>query len=143
MDSELLVEMAAATDCRVHTSAFVIKVNGTGCCGATWGRMERVAFPGIVSPESCRLLMEGSCCSLVSKVTLCICTSVNGCTAGLNQWVKPRLILALVVECLSEAPHWGLPSTLTYTANSLWTKIKANTPAKIPVLPKSFLFFKT
>lgn len=88
MNGDRLVEVAPATDCRVHTSAFVIKVNGTGCCGAAWGRTERAALPGIVSPESCRLLMEGSCCSLVSKVTSCICTRGNGCTAGLNLWVS-------------------------------------------------------
>lgn len=146
MDGEWLVEMAAATDCRVPTSAFVIKVNGTGCCGAAWGRLERAALPGIVSPESCRLLMEGSCCSPVSKVTSCICTRVNGCTARLNLWVSQgwsqRWSSSFCQRLLSGGirPLWPIQQVL-YAGINLSTTIKANTPIKIPVLPKSFLFF--
>lgn len=146
MDSEWLVEMSAATDCQVHTSAFVIKVNGTGCCGAACGRMEWAGLPGIVSPESCRLLMEGSCCSLVSKVTLCICTCVNGCTACLNLWVSQgwsQCWFSSIYQRLlggGVSPLWPL-QRIFYAGTNLRTKVKANTPIKIPVLTKSFFFF--
>lgn len=41
------------------------KVNGTRCCEAAWGRIERAGLTGTCSPDSCRLLMEGSCCSII------------------------------------------------------------------------------
>lgn len=142
IDGKWLVEMAAATDCQVHTSAFVIKLNGTGCRGAAWGRMEWAALPGIVSPESCRLLMEGSCCSLVSKVTSCICARVNGCTARLNPWVSRGWSSSIYRRLLSGGvrPLWPIQRIL-YAGTNLSTKIKASTPIKIPVLPKSIVFF--
>lgn len=79
--------MAAVADCRVHTAAFMIKVNGTGCCGAAWGQMERAGLTGILSTESCRLLMEGSCCSLYPRLHpafppfYLLALSVNACAA--------------------------------------------------------------
>lgn len=91
-----------------------LKVNGTRCCEAAWGRTERAGLTGICSPDSCRLLMEGSCCSLVSKVTSRMATrsfdvgvSVNACTA-----------LLLVKMCPSAGPRGstgggGHPFSLT------------------------------
>ena len=67
---------------------------------AAWGRIERAALPGIVSPESCRPLMESSCRSFVSKVTPCICTRVNGCTDRPNPWVSCWFRISMIALCL-------------------------------------------
>lgn len=80
---------------------------------AAWGRRERAGLTGICSPDSRRLLMEGSCRSLVSKVTSCMATrsfDVNACAA-----------LLLVKMCPSAGPRGSTGAhlfSLTYPPKS-------------------------
>lgn len=108
-DGKSLVEIAAATDCQVHTSAFVIKVNGTGCCRATWGRLERAAllasfhqnhagcwWRAAAAPSSPRLPRASARVVMAAMLTW--------------TWGLVKVDPSLVVKPLPEALQWGRAS---------------------------------